>query len=106
MKKHHIFKLSAISIALLGAASQGFAEDCGLPLLIEKEQNGNLKSCIVSKELTSNFSLGQQSLLDIRNSKLRLEDSDLTLSGDFQGDVIAISDSDVEIKTAKLLVRI
>lgn len=102
MKKYHIFKLSAISIALLGAASQGFAEDCGLPLLIEKEQNGNLKSCIVSKELTSNFSLGQQSLLDIRNSKLRLEDSDLTLSGDFQGDVIAISDSDVEIKNSKI----
>lgn len=102
MKKHHIFKLSAISIALLGTVSQGYADECGLPLLIEKEQDGYLKSCIVNTELTPNFSLGQQSLLDIRDSKFRLEDSDLALSGDFSGDVIAISDSELYIKNSKI----
>ncbi|MEG9490283.1 autotransporter outer membrane beta-barrel domain-containing protein [Mannheimia indoligenes] len=103
MKKHHIFKLSAISVALLGVVSQGYAAECSnLPASIEKEQNSYLKSCTVNTTLTSNFSLGQQSLLDIRDSKFRLEDSDLALSGDFSGDVIAISDSELYIKNSKI----
>lgn len=102
MKKYCIFKLSAISLALLGTISQGYADECGFPLSIEKDQNGYLKSCTVNTELTSNFSLGQQALLEVKDSKLRLEDSDLALSGDFSGDVIAISDSELYIKNSKI----
>ncbi|EXI62438.1 hypothetical protein MHD_09560 [Mannheimia granulomatis] len=103
MTQHHFFKLSAISIALLGAASQGYAVECKVPMSVENQQNGNLDSCNLNIDATENRSLfNQSSLLNISNSTFHINNSTLTFSGKHGADVIAIKDSNVEITNSRL----
>lgn len=64
MKQEHLFKLSAMSIALFGVISQGYALECKIPMSVDSP-NGSLDNCKLDTEATSNLLFNQSALLDI-----------------------------------------
>ncbi|HDL5699269.1 TPA: hypothetical protein PXE99_001071, partial [Mannheimia haemolytica] len=82
MEKHNIFKLSAISVALLGIASQGYAIDCYNKTIMEGflSQDSSFLSNKCTYDLTGETNIDPE--IELKNSNAEFNDTTILVSGD------------------------
>lgn len=107
MTQHHFFKLSAISVALLGAASQGYSIECSVPISLDNQKGESLVNCHVERleNDDDSYSLVEPLLISVSNqSDLTIKDSNISYRSYSSGakGILDISDSKVTIQNSEL----
>lgn len=103
----HLFKLSAISAALLGFSSVGYAIECSMPISIDNQKNASLVNCHVERleNYDDSYSLVEPLLMSVNNqSDLTIKDSNISYrsySSSAKG-ILDIRDSKVTIQQSEL----
>lgn len=101
MPNKHLFKLSAISVALLGLSSVGYAVECQAPITIKNTQNVVLENCHLNEFVEAGKRYrGQDPLLVSENSELNIINSHLNLKSESYYNRVA-----VDSKTSKLTIK-
>lgn len=100
MPNKHLFKLSAISVALLGFASSTYAQQCEVPVSVRDSLGFSLSSC----KLSANVNDITSSLFSAQNSVVLLENVNFEVFGEHSSvaSTILLSDSDVVIRDSQL----
>lgn len=100
MPNKYLFKLSAISVALLGFASSTYAQQCEAPVSVSDSLGFSLSSC----KLSANVNDITSSLFSAQNSVVLLENVNFEVFGEHSSvaSTIRLSDSDVVIRDSQL----